>query len=838
MAFTISKRPDITESIPASLSRAGARAARESTDKAFQIGINGVGFTVRANGGHPYMREADQVRKEQFDSSDQAGEQSLGTWWRRSQDEWSYGEGAEWYEPAVRPESASRYWQGQGVDPWTQGRISLLHGTDLQQNLGGSNPVYVSTYRYLGEDGYVVASGDTISYKGPSLSGETRTNHLSNPRFFNRGFDGGAITNSTLTNIAGGGGRQVAFTGATGVTSFTLGSHSAGEAGLDERQPASDLPEVFSFATDFASTGTSTAAVLVKYEVAFYNAAGAGMDAGYFTEEVLVGKGGTRRFALNNLTVPEDAYEFRIICYVRKETAFEFGANMTFIIGGSIIEEGGIVGSVWNGATPDVSGVDYSWAGTVNESKSTKVVAAVADVTLGAGSVSQPAAAGGRVYHGRSGAVGYTSPGLSEVVVATCTGTARVWWVKSRLIVAIGSKLYWVNHTLSDQVVETNGVQIADGGPGWTWVDLADSPDSILLAGHDGTNSAIYSITVTDDEAGVPTFTGAAEVARLPYGERVTCMGTYLGTFVALGTSRGIRIGLVADAGRVQYGPSLKALDGVSDVSFYDTFAYFAVTAGHPDGSSGLWRVDLSTEIADTGRHPFASDIYVPTNESATSVAFMGGSGKPVIVAGQGVYLQSESFLTEGWFSSGRVRFRTTSNKDFQHLRVSGSLEGGTFDHRAIVPGSTDEHRISVQTPQTGTPLVNLSVQGGPLFEWMQIKTYITGTGLKAPRIESWALAAIPQPSRSRLVRYPLQVWDDETTHLGEQCGYEGFAFDRISEIEAIEDSGMPVLVQDARTGESFEASIESAQFTGVSNSDMAKDNWGGTLDLTVRIRP
>ena len=58
MAFTISQRPDITESLPASLSRAGARAAKESTDKAFQIGVNGVGFTLRTNGQHPYLREA------------------------------------------------------------------------------------------------------------------------------------------------------------------------------------------------------------------------------------------------------------------------------------------------------------------------------------------------------------------------------------------------------------------------------------------------------------------------------------------------------------------------------------------------------------------------------------------------------------------------------------------------------------------------------------------------------------------------------------------------------------------------------------------------------------
>src|SRR5690606_13816121 len=251
-----------------------------------------------------------------------------------------------------------------------------------------------------------------------------------------------------------------------------------------------------------------------------------------------------------------------------------------------------------------------------------------------------------------------------------CTGSAQVWWVKSRLFVAVGQKLYWVNHTVNDQVVEDDGVVIADGGTGWTWVDVADTPDAVLAAGQDGTNSQVYAVTVTSDSEGLPEFTGAAEVARLPFGERITCMGTYLGTYVALGTTLGIRIGLVGSQGRVQYGPVLKRLDGVQDVSFYDTFAYFAVTGGHPDGSSGLWRVDLSTEVGQTGRNPYASDLYAPSAAAATSVASMGGSGRPVFVAGQMVYLQADALVPSGWFTNGKVRFRTTANKDFQHLAI------------------------------------------------------------------------------------------------------------------------------------------------------------------------
>lgn len=833
-----STRPDITEGIPVSLSRAGARAAQASRDKSMALGIGGIGFNLRANAQHPYMREADQVRKEQFDASDQAGEQSLGTWWRRSQNDWSLGEGVEWYEPGAREESANRYWAGQGVDPWAQGKLTLLHDVDVDLEIATTDPVYVSTYRYLGQDGYVAAYDDTITYQGPNLGGSSRLNHLHNPRFFDRQVDGSALPNTTYTNLTPGRGRQISFTGSPGVSSFTIGTGPSGVAGLNQRQLVSTLPEVFSLGLMFTAGGSPTPHVNVKVELAFYDAAGAGLGAGHFTPEIRVNQSESRYFTLNNLTVPEGAYEFRVKVYVSRWSGpTNFGADMSYTIGVAVIEEGNILGEPFSGNFTDTSNITYDWLGTINASKSTETHEPVDSLTLGSGGLTQPVIGGLNIYFGRTNAVGFTTPGGVETVLATCTGQARVWWVKSRLLVSVGQRLYWLDHTASGQVVEVDGIEIADGGEGWTWVDVADSPDSILMAGHDGTNSSVFSVTVAEDELGIPTFTGAAEVAHLPYGERVTCMGTYVGTYVALGTSLGIRIGLVGDAGRIQYGPVLKRLTGVTDVSFYDTYAYFTATAGHPDGSSGLWRVDLSTEITDTGRHPYAADLYTPSASAATSVAFFGGTGRAVMAVGSTVYRESESYVSEGWLTNGKVRFRTTANKDFQHLSISGTLNGGTFDHRALVPGTTEEHRIITHTAATGLPMASLDVAGGPLFEWMQIKTYITPGAIGTPEINAVTLAAIPQPERSRLIRYPLQVADHETGRYGAKAGYDGFAFDRIQAMESLEDSGAPVLVEDSRTGESFIATIESVQFTGVDNSDKALVNVGGWLDVTVRVR-
>jgi hypothetical protein len=823
--------PDITESIPVSLSRAGARAADESRDKAFNIGIAGMGFELRANGQHPYMREADQVRKDQFDASDQAGEQSLGTWWRRSQDDWSLGEGTEWYEPGVREESQFRYFEGQGVDPWTQGRMTLLHQVEESVAVETGAPVYLSTYRQDGEDGYVVASGDEISFHGTAINGSVRTNHSVLPRMTNRNADG-TLDNVTYSNTTTG--RLIEVTGLTGKPSFNIASTDASSP-----HPVAGLPEVFTVSGYFkreSTVGTST--YFVEFMIRFFDE-----DTEISRVESGVrdlGVGEELRLSLPSVTVPAGATGYQILFAMRgKSNNGNFAAGDGVRVGRILIEEGTFLRPYFDGGTTDTSTVDYAWSGSANVSKSTATVSAQPALTLASSGLTQPMVGNGRVYYGRDGAAAFVTPGGTETVVAITSGPTRVWWVKSRLFVADGQNLYWLNHNANDQDPGTDGILVANGGDGWTWVDVADTPDAILLAGHDGTNSYVYSVTVESESGeGLPTFTGAAEVARLPYGERITCMGTYLGTYVALGTTLGIRIGLIGQAGRVQYGPVLKRLDGVEDVSFYDSFAYFSVTAGHPDGSSGLWRIDLSTEIGDTGRNPYASDLYAPSGGAATSVAFLGGTGRPLFVAGSSVYIQSDAFLEQGWFTNGKVRFRTTAAKDFQHLTVSGSLNGGTFDHRAIVPGSTAEHRVAVQTAATGLPLASLDVQGGPLFEWMQVKTYITSDAVRSPEVTSWMLAAIPQPERSRLIRLPLQVWDEESVgQPGMKVGYRGFAFDRVTALEALEDSGRPVVVVDERTGETFTASIETVQFVGVDNSDRGHMNFGGWLDVTVRKR-
>src|SRR5690242_11135866 len=100
MTFSASSTPDISESIPVALSSAqdASRAASNQGAK-FDVTIGGVGFNLSPTLQTPYIRQTAPVQKQQFDASKEAGEQTLGGDWVRSQTSWHHGAGARFYEP-------------------------------------------------------------------------------------------------------------------------------------------------------------------------------------------------------------------------------------------------------------------------------------------------------------------------------------------------------------------------------------------------------------------------------------------------------------------------------------------------------------------------------------------------------------------------------------------------------------------------------------------------------------------------------------------------------------------------------------------------------------------
>lgn len=82
----------------------------------------------------PYSRKTAPFRKEQFDASANPGEQTLTSWWLRSQSSFHNGAGITFMEPAADDEVMTSFAHSVGVDPWTEGKMTLLKQATLKKS--------------------------------------------------------------------------------------------------------------------------------------------------------------------------------------------------------------------------------------------------------------------------------------------------------------------------------------------------------------------------------------------------------------------------------------------------------------------------------------------------------------------------------------------------------------------------------------------------------------------------------------------------------------------------------------------------------------------------------
>jgi hypothetical protein len=80
-----------------------------------------------------------------------------------------------------------------------------------------------------------------------------------------------------------------------------------------------------------------------------------------------------------------------------------------------------------------------------------------------------------------------------------------------------------------------------------------------------------------------------------------------------------------------------------------------------------------------------------------------------------------------------------------------------------------------------------------------------------------------------------LSCFDHESDSLGVEIGYEGSAFARMAQLEAIENAGDSIQIQDFRTGESYIGLIEEMDFRNSTPSDKRFSGFGGLLLVTIR---
>ena len=438
-----------------------------------------------------------------------------------------------------------------------------------------------------------------------------------------------------------------------------------------------------------------------------------------------------------------------------------------------------------------------------------------------------------RIYYQTIGATGALNNHYS-------TGDAKVkmGWVKQRLVAGIGASVYELTGALGTTTLPT--AIYTHPNTGWEWTSISEGGSAIYAAGYAGGTSAIYKFILST--AGVmPTLTSGIVAAQLPIGEIVYKIESYLGMLM-IGTNKGMRVATISDTnGDLAYGPLVfEDTNGVRDFAFRDNFVW---ATGTVSGCPGLYRVDLSSEIASL-RFAYAKDVYLSSATGyATSVDFVGnGSQVAFTTSGSnGIVIQSATDLsTTGSITTGKIRFSTLEPKNFKRLIGRGSFTAGEFTLSSLATSTSGtETQYDHITYNSNVNAVEVTTtQPETAQEFLAYKftltrdTTVTSTG---PTFKGYQAKATIATPRQRMIKFPVWCFDVETDRYNTVVGYEGRAYARIQLLEEIEKTGDVLTWQDLTTGESQQAVIEQVTFTRMTPPDKRFDGFGGVIDITIR---
>lgn len=629
---------DITEGIPYTLSNPAGSTNFQATGVAYDIAINGLPFFLAASDDSPYRRVTAQYRKQQYDQTREAGEQSLTGWWFRSQSSFHLGAGIKYFEPAQDESLRFQYTESKGLDVWTKGQATLLNTT--VRALSSANDTIIIGANDGTNDCLVVADGSDL--KKITMSSDTPTS-------------------STYTQA--------------GTASTIL---------------------------DLTTDG-------IRY----------------------------------------------------------------WFINGTHVHRGAI-----------------------------------------------------------------TSGSSTEIYNASATTSARIKYIKQRLIATINNKVYELSPTHT-----SGGALPADHythpQTDWTWTTISEGPNAIYIGGYSRKNSSVYKMTLDLANAnalGFPELSVPSVVIDLPEGEIINTFDTYLGTYAVLCTNKGVRVGVLGADGDVSYGPLLFETE-CTDVVFRDKFAYVSTKQG---SESGLVRIDLSQPVVPNSLvFAYAWDVCASGETTLTnSTAFLGGTDRVAFsVPGDGVWIESYGVkVASGYLQTGFIRYNTLEGKLFKLLTPRIDTTNGSLSISSIGYDYT-EYAIGSFAEESTVSEIGIPYPQGPQ-EYLAFKFTLNRDAQDStlgPLFTGYQLKSLPAVPRQRLIQYPLFCFDHESDKFGVEVGYEGSSWDRMQQLEAVENAGDTIRVEDFRTGESFIGLIEEMDFINKTPQDKKFSGFGGLLVVTIR---
>jgi hypothetical protein len=442
---------------------------------------------------------------------------------------------------------------------------------------------------------------------------------------------------------------------------------------------------------------------------------------------------------------------------------------------------------------------------------------------------------GSTVHRGNiSGSTSYT-----EIYTAASTTRATIRYVKQRLIVAIGPAIYELNANASASTALPTALYTHPNSS-WVWSSISEGPQAIYISGYDpnGTSSSVFKIILdptTPNSLGFPTLETPTVTIDMPSGERINDFDVYLGTYAVLATSAGFRVGVSDATGDIQYGPLLFRDAACTAIAFKDSYAYIATLI---DGEAGLVRTDLSTTvIANALYFPWAWDLVAAgTSATASQVAFFGNSDRLAFATGNNIWAEATTLVATGYLRTGYIRYNTLETKIYKLLQARIDTANGGIAIESI-DSRNNTYNIGTFSQGTTVPEINVNYpttsQEYLGFQFTMIRSSTDAS--KGPLFTGYQLKSLPAVPRQRLIQYPVFCYDHESDKFGNEIGFEGSAYQRMSQLEAIENLGDTIRVQDLRTGEEYLGIIEEMDFINKTPEDKRFSGFGGTLLVTIR---
>ena len=438
------------------------------------------------------------------------------------------------------------------------------------------------------------------------------------------------------------------------------------------------------------------------------------------------------------------------------------------------------------------------------------------------------------------------SPALHEdyAIDTADAETATIAYVKNRFILAFhdvnkDNFVYELNRNTSSSI-DLSTLTAVNGSStlplGYTFRAIAESGAAIYIGGFSGEQGNVYKITVADDG----TLNTMTSVITLPGGEQITGLFGYLGTYVILGTSRGLRIAIANEVGDLSYGPLVFETSlGVFKMSAYSKFIYAGVDSG-VGGNSGVYRVDLSQPLSGGG-YAYATDVYADTaTGKVEGVANLSDGRVAFCVNGDGLFIEHATELLElGELTTGIIRYETLENKAWKRLKIrTESALNGDIDIFRVENGLATSFRTVEQGSDTDYDYDLSSVFSDVNVE-AQFKFRLNRNDTTASTgavMSGYSVKALPTPTRARLIQFPLFCFDSERDRLKNIMGFQGYALGRLQALEQMEAQGETVIIQDfTANGEPIEAVIEQVTFTRITPPNGNFTGWGGIIQITAR---